>query len=169
MSWRGEKGGIAAAQQNHDVIMAPNDYIYFDHYQAKPEQEPMGFPGFNPLERVYSYNPVPPSLSPEQQKHILGAEACVWTEYMATPAKVEYMTLPRLFAFSEIAWTPLDRKNYTNFFQERIPLHLAKLDKTDLLYFVPTAIGADDEKTYHIKGGKDVTISLKPTVLGAKI
>ncbi len=169
MSWRGEKGGIAAAQQNHDVIMAPNDYIYFDHYQAKPEQEPMGFPGFNPLERVYSYNPVPPSLSPEQQKHILGAEACVWTEYMATPAKVEYMTLPRLFAFSEIAWTALDRKNYTNFFQERIPLHLAKLDKTDLLYFVPTAIGADDEKTYHIKGGKDVTISLKPTVLGAKI
>lgn len=169
MSWRGEKGGIAAAQQNHDVIMAPNDYIYFDHYQAKPEQEPMGFPGFNPLEKVYSYNPVPPSLSPEQQKHILGAEACVWTEYMATEAKVEYMTLPRLFAFSEIAWTPLERKSYTNFFEERVPVHLAKLDQTDVLYFVPPAIGADDEKTYHIKGGKDVTITMKPTVIGAKI
>ena len=169
MSWRGEKGGIAAAKQNHDVIMAPNDYIYFDHYQAKPDQEPMGFPGFNPLEKVYSYNPVPASLNPEQQKHILGAEACVWTEYMATEAKVEYMTLPRLFAFSEIAWTPLERKNYKNFFEDRMPTHLAKLDKTDILYFVPTAIGADDEKTYHIKGGKDVTITLKPTVIGAKI
>lgn len=168
MSWRGEKGGIAAAKQNHDVIMAPNDYIYFDHYQAKPDQEPMGFPGYNPLEKVYSYDPVPESLDQEQKKHILGAEACVWTEYMATPAKVEYMILPRMLAFSEIAWTPLERKNYTNFSGERIPAHLAKLDKTDVVYYVPTAIGAYDEKTYHIKG-KDVTITLKPPVIGAKI
>ncbi len=169
MSWRGEKGGIAAAQQNHDVIMAPNNYIYFDHYQAKPEQEPIGFPGYNPLERVYSYDPVPQSLTAEQKKHILGAEACVWTEYMATPAKVEYMILPRLLAFSEITWTPLDRKNYQNFQEERLPVHLAKLDKTDVIYFVPTAIGADDEKTHHIKNNKDVTITLKSPVKGAKI
>lgn len=169
MSWRGEKGGIAAAKQNHDVIMAPNDYIYFDHYQAKPEQEPIGFPGFNPLERVYGYNPVPESLTPDQKKHILGAEACVWTEYMATPAKVEYMILPRLLAFSEITWTPLERKNYKNFQEERLPVHLAKLDKTDVIYFVPTAIGADDEKTHHIKNNKDVTITLKAPVAGAKI
>ena len=169
MSWRGEKGGIAAAKQNHDVIMAPNDYIYFDHYQAKPEQEPIGFPGFNPLERVYGYNPAPESLTPDQKQHILGAEACVWTEYMATPAKVEYMILPRLLAFSEITWTPLERKSYKNFQEERLPIHLAKLDKTDVIYFVPTAIGADDEKTHHIKNNKDVTITLKSPVVGAKI
>lgn len=168
MSWRGEQGGIAAAKQKHDVIMAPNNYIYFDHYQAKPEQEPQAFGGHNPLEKVYSYNPMPVSLDPEQQKHILGAEACVWTEYMATPAKVEYMILPRMFAFSEITWTPVERKDYTNFLEERIPLHLGKLDKTDVVYYVPTAIGAEDDKTLLFKG-TDFNIKLKSPVYGARI
>lgn len=168
MSWRGEVGGIAAAKQNHDVIMAPNTFIYFDHFQAKPDQEPLGFGGYNPLSKVYSYNPLPPSLTPEQQKHIIGAEACVWTEYMPTPAKVEYMILPRLFAFSEIAWSPLERKDYKNFLEERIPIHLGKLDKTETIYHVPTAIGAEDEKVFLYKG-KDFVITLKAPVEGAKI
>ncbi len=168
MSWRGEQGGIAAAKQNHDVIMAPNNYIYFDHYQGKPDQEPQAIGGSNTLARVYSYDPLPASLSPAQQKHILGAEACVWTEYMATSAKVEYMILPRMFAFSEITWTPLVRKNYTNFLEERIPLHLGKLDKTDFIYHVPTAIGAEDDKTFLYKG-EDFNITLKSPVDGAKI
>ncbi len=168
MSWQGEQGGIAAAKQNHDVIMAPNNYIYFDHYQGKPEQEPMGFPGYNPLEKVYSYNPLPASLSPEQQKHILGAEACVWTEYMPNEAKVEYMILPRLFAFSEIAWTPLERKDYRNFLEERIPVHLGKLDKTNVMFHVPTAIGAEDDKIFLYKGA-DFNITLKAPVHGARI
>jgi hexosaminidase len=165
MSWRGEKGGIEAAKQNHDVIMAPNDYIYFDHYQGKPEEEPMGFPGYNPLEKVYAYNPLPASLSAEQQKHIIGAEACVWTEYMPTPAKVEYMILPRMLAFSELSWTPSERKNYTNFLEECIPIHLAKLDKTDVVFYVPKAFGIE-EKTFR---GNSFTVKLKPPVYGAKI
>lgn len=165
MSWRGEAGGIAAARQNHDVVMAPNDYIYFDHYQGKPEVEPMGFPGYNPLEKVYSYNPLPPSLTDQQQKHILGAEACVWTEYMPTPNKVEYMIFPRMFAFSEITWTPLERKNYANFLEQRIPKHLAKLDKMGTVYFVPTAIGAKDE----VLTGKEFTVKLKSPVNGGRI
>ena len=169
MSWRGEKGGIAAAQMNHDVIMAPNNYIYFDHYQAKPEQQPLGFGGFNPLEKVYGYNPVPQSLTEEQKKHIIGTQACVWTEYMATEAKVEYMILPRLYAFSEIAWTPLERKNYKNFLEQRLPKHLGRLDKTSTVYFVPTAIGAEDDRTFLYRGKGDFKVELKSPVEGAKI
>lgn len=168
MSWRGEAGGIAAAKMNHDVIMAPNDYIYFDHYQAKPDQQPMGFGGFNPLDKVYNYNPEPASLTQDQKKHILGTEACVWTEYMPTEAKVEYMIIPRLYAFSEIAWTPVERKNYKNFLEERLPKHLGKLDKTSTVYFVPTAIGAEDDRIFSYRG-KDFKVELKSPVVGAKI
>lgn len=168
MSWRGEKGGIAAAKLNHDVIMAPNDYIYFDHYQGNPEKEPMGFGGYNPLDKVYNYNPQSSQLNAEEQKHIIGAEACVWTEYMPTPQKVEYMILPRLLAFSESSWTPLEKKDYKDFLEERLPVHLAKMDKAGLIYSVPTAIGANDEKVF-LYQGKDYIVELKSPVAGAKI
>lgn len=167
MSWRGEKGGIAAAQQNHQVIMAPNDYIYFDHYQAKPAQEPLGFPGFNPLDKVYNYNPAPDALTAAQKNYITGAEACVWTEYMATPAKVEYMILPRMLAFAEGCWTPVAQKQYKSFLEDRLPLHLWAIDqKNDTHFFVPMAIGAEDDRVFQ---GKSFTVSLKPAVKGARI
>ncbi|MBO9620311.1 MAG: family 20 glycosylhydrolase [Niabella sp.] len=167
MSWRGEAGGIAAAQQKHQVIMAPNDYIYFDHYQAKPEQEPLAFKGFNPLSKVYGYNPASDKLTAEQKKYIMGAEACVWTEYMATPAKVEYMILPRMLAFAEDCWTPLAEKQYQPFLENRLPLHLGAIDqKNDTHFFVPMAIGAEDDRVLQ---GKTFTVTLKPTVKGARI
>ncbi|WP_018626264.1 beta-N-acetylhexosaminidase [Niabella aurantiaca] len=167
MSWRGEKGGIAAAQQHHQVIMAPNDYIYFDHYQAKPEQEPLGFPGLNDLNKVYQYNPASDALTAEQKKYVLGAEACVWTEYMATPAKVEYMILPRMLAFAEGCWTPVAQKQYEPFLEDRLPLHLWAIDKkNDTHFFVPMAIGAADNRVFQ---GKSFTVTLKPTVKDARI
>ncbi|MBO9592585.1 MAG: family 20 glycosylhydrolase [Niabella sp.] len=167
MSWRGEKGGIAAAQQNHQVIMAPNDYIYFDHYQAKPAQEPLCFPGFNPLNKVYDYNPAPDALTAAQKKYIMGAEACVWTEYMATPAKVEYMILPRMLAFAEGCWTPVAQKQYKSFLEDRLPLHLWAIDRrNDTHFFVPMAIGAEDDRVFQ---GKSFTVSLKPAVKDARI
>jgi hexosaminidase len=171
MSWRGEQGGINAARLNHDVVMAPHNYVYFDHLQGKFDQEPLSIGGYNPIEKVYGYDPVPASLNPDQQQHILGVEACVWTEYMKTPAKVEYMILPRMLALSEIAWTPSARKNYTNFMEERIPIHLAKLDKTETLFWVPPARGIKDSEP-HFNGAlnKDqITVTLKPSVQGAKI
>ncbi len=121
MSWRGESGGIAAAKLGHDVIMTPGNPLYFDHYQAGPQGEPAGFGGFNPLEKVYAYNPVPNELNAEQAKHILGAQANLWTEYITTREQVEYMVLPRMAALAELDWTPLEQKDFAGFRQRLKP------------------------------------------------
>lgn len=110
MSWRGEKGGITAAKSGHDVIMTPGEYCYFDAYQADPVTQPYAIGGFTPYLKVYSYNPVPPELNVQEARHILGAQANVWTEYIATPEHVEYMVFPRMLALSEVLWTPRGKK-----------------------------------------------------------
>ena len=105
MSWRGISGGIEAANQNHNVIMTPGKPCYFDHYQSKNIQdEPIAIGGYNPLDSVFYFNPMPKSLGPDKQKYILGAQANVWTEYMTNEGDVEYMTLPRATALAEVLW-----------------------------------------------------------------
>ncbi|MGN6603181.1 MAG: beta-N-acetylhexosaminidase [Ginsengibacter sp.] len=114
MSWRGEQGGIAAAQQNHDVIMTPGKYVYFDHSQQKnPDSLTIG--GYLPLDTVYNYQPVPAELAPSEAHYILGAQANVWTEYMTNPKKVEYMIFPRMSALSEVLWSPQDKRDLQRF------------------------------------------------------
>ena len=121
MSWRGESGGIEAARQHHDVIMTPNTYLYFDYYQTKDtENEPEAIGGYLPMERVYSYEPMPKSLTPEEQKYIKGVQANHWTEYMTTFSQVQYMALPRWAALCEIQWSQPDKKDYQNFLS-RLP------------------------------------------------
>lgn len=115
MSWRGYDGGIEAAQSGHDVIMTPGSHCYFDHYQGKPEDEPLAIGGFTPLEKVYSFDPVPPTLSSEGVKHILGAQANVWTEYITNENKAEYMIFPRLCAMAEVLWSDKNTRNYDDF------------------------------------------------------
>ncbi len=128
MSWRGEGGGIEAAKQKHDVIMTPNTYLYFDYYQAQDvDNEPLAIGGYLPLERVYSYEPMPEALTAEEQKHIIGVQANLWTEYIPTFSQVEYMLLPRLAALSEIQWSSADKKNYDNFIS-RLPWLTALYD-----------------------------------------
>lgn len=131
MSWRGTDGGIAAAKAGHDVVMAPGEYTYFDHYQAAPAGEPQAIGGFTPLEKVYSYEPVPAGLSKEEAKHILGAQAQVWTEYILDPDHVEYMALPRMCALAEVVWTPAEQKDYDNFY-ERLTEHAERLKTLDV-------------------------------------
>lgn len=114
MSWQGEAGGIAAAKENHQVIMTPGSHVYLDHSQTKDEKE-VTIGGFLPLDTVYSYEPIPKELNAQQAKYVLGAQGNVWTEYMANPAKVEYMIFPRLSALSEVLWTPKESKNWTEF------------------------------------------------------
>ena len=164
-SWRGIKGGIETARQGHDVVMSPRESVYFDYLQGKEIQEPLGIGGFTPLKNVYDYNPTPAELTTQQQKHIIGVEACLWTEYMPTNAKVEYMFMPRMLALSEIAWSPLDRKDYVNFSSKRVPKHLAKLDSTKILYRVPEVIGIEDTVLY----GGNFSFTLIPSVSGANI
>lgn len=166
MSWRGEKGGIAAAQQNHDVIMTPgSEGLYFDHKQSSSLDEPLTIGGLASYAKVYAYDPVPKVLTIDQQKYILGVQANVWTEYIETPSKAEFMLLPRLLSLSEIAWSKPSNKDFKNFSEERAPVHLARLDKTNTNYWVPTAIGQPDK----IQHGENFKIELKTPVLGAKI
>lgn len=118
MSWRGEAGGIEAAKQHHDVVMTPNTYLYFDYYQSKDtETEPMAIGGYLPIERVYSYEPMPKSLSPEEQKYIVGVQANLWTEYIPDFKQVQYMVLPRMAALCESQWCAPEKKNYEAFLQ----------------------------------------------------
>lgn len=114
MSWRGEEGGIAAANQDHDVIMTPNSYLYFDYAQTK-QKDSVTIGGFIPLKKVYEYQPIPKELPASKAKYILGAQANVWTEYMHYPSKVEYMVFPRMSALSEVLWTPQNRKDWNRF------------------------------------------------------
>ncbi len=116
MSWRGEEGGITAAQSGHDVVMVPCGYLYFDYYQTDDtENEPLAIGGYVPVENVYNYEPVPAALTPEQQQHILGVQANIWTEYIGTFRHVQYMALPRMAALSEIQWCLPEQKDYDSF------------------------------------------------------
>ena len=116
MSWRGSEGGIAAAKLGHDVIMTPNSHLYFDYYQSlDTDAEPFGIGGYIPMEQVYSYDPAFPELTPEQQKHILGVQANLWTEYVLSDEHLEYMLLPRLAALSEVQWCLPETKDWNRF------------------------------------------------------
>lgn len=115
MSWRGTEGGIAAAKQNHFVVMSPGSHCYFDHYQGDPKNEPLAIGGFTSLEKVYAFDPMPKELNTEQAKYILGAQANVWSEYIEDGKKVEYMIFPRMLALSEVLWGTSSPERYQDF------------------------------------------------------
>ena len=116
MSWRGTDGGIAAAKAGHDVIMTPNTHCYLDYYQSRRIQdEPFAIGGFVNVEKVYSFEPYTPEMTPEQRAHILGVQANLWTEYIKTPEHLEYMLLPRMSALSEVQWCAPEKKDYGRF------------------------------------------------------
>lgn len=134
MSWRGTEGGIAAAQQKHFVVMTPGKPCYFDHYQSKDKtKEPLAIGGFNPLLSVYAYNPTPKALSESETKYIMGAQGNVWTEYITDFSKVQYMSMPRMAALSEVLWTVPEKKNYKDFVN-RLKIHSKTLDKMGVNY-----------------------------------
>jgi hexosaminidase len=144
MSWRGEKGGIEAARAKHDVIMTPTDYLYFDFSQGDTRTEPINIGNYLPLEKVYSYNPQPKELSDEEKARILGAQANLWTEYIKTPEKVEYMVFPRMLALSEVVWSPLESKDFADF-QKRLAAHFPRLDKQQVNYRIPAPDGLQNQ------------------------
>jgi hexosaminidase len=161
MSWRGEKGGIEAAKQKHDVIMTPTDYCYFDYGQGDPKNEPINIGGYLTLKKVYSYNPTPPDLTKDEQQYILGAQGNVWTEYLKTPESVEYMVFPRMLALSEVVWTPLAEKNYDDFLL-RLSNHFARLDRQNVNYRIPEPMGLNDVVTTDDKPLKIQLVSQIP-------
>jgi hexosaminidase len=133
MSWRGVDGGIAAAKQGHDVIMTPTSYCYFDYYQANPKTEPKSIGGMVTLKKVYSLEPTPHELTAEQSKHILGAQANLWAEYIPTTSHAEYMALPRMLALAEVVWSPRNQRDWTDF-RTRVTKQFKILDQLHVNY-----------------------------------
>ena len=117
MSWRGTKGGIEASKKGHDVIMSPVGYCYFDYYQTDNPNwgEPLSIGGNLPVEKTYSFNPAPPTLSPEAQSHIIGVQGNLWTEYIAYTTQAEYQVLPRMGALAEVQWMDPTAKDFSSF------------------------------------------------------
>ena len=159
MSWRGVDGGIEAAKQKHNVIMTPNSYLYFDYYQSTDtEHDPLAIGGYLPLERVYSYEPMPASLTPEEQKYIKGVQANLWTEYIATFPHAQYMVLPRWAALCEIQWSSPEKKNYADFLS-RLP-QLIKWYDAEGYNYAKHAFGVQAEfEPNPAEGTMDVTLS----------
>ena len=115
MSWRGEEGGIAAVTSGHHAIMTPGAYCYLDSYQDAPYSQPEAIGGYLPLKKVYTYDPVPASLTAEQAKLVYGVQGNLWVEYIPTPEHVEYMIYPRMLALAEVAWSAPERKSWSDF------------------------------------------------------
>ena len=133
MSWRGTNGAVEAAKQKHNVILTPTSHCYFDYYQSDNDNEPLAIGGFLPLEKVYSFEPIPMELNQEEAKYVLGAQGNVWTEYMKTSEEVEYMTFPRMVALSEVVWSKKENKNYTDFIN-RLEYFNKRLDEMNVNY-----------------------------------
>lgn len=115
MSWRGEKGGIAAAHSGHDAIMSPSTHCYLNFYQAEPETQPEAIGGYITLEKSYSYDPAPAELGDSICKHILGVQGNLWSEYIHTDELMEYMIYPRILALAEVGWTNVEQKDWNDF------------------------------------------------------
>ncbi|MCX7974557.1 MAG: family 20 glycosylhydrolase [Candidatus Aminicenantes bacterium] len=162
MSWRGMAGGITAARNGHDVIMSPTSHCYFDYYQGLVD-EPKAIGGFLPLEKVYTFEPVPAELKPEEARHILGAQANLWTEYIKTPEQAEYMLFPRLLALAEVVWSPKQR-DWADF-QKRIFHHFDRLALKGVNFRVPPPEGVGGRRRII----DPIILSLVPPIPSAKI
>jgi len=145
------KGGIEAAKQKHDVIMTPTDFAYLDYGQGDPAYELLNIGGFLPLEKVYQFDPMPKELTADEQKYILGGQANLWTEYIETGDKLEYMAFPRMLAIAESVWSTPENKNFADF-KRRLAGNLPLLDRQNVNYRIPEPEGlqnviTDKEKT----------------------
>lgn len=138
MSWRGEKGGIASAMMNHNVIMTPGkNGLYLDFYQGDKKIEPVSIGGYTSLKKIYDYNPTPDTLVAIGKDHfVMGVQANVWSEYLYTNEVREYQTYPRALALAEVAWTKTDRKDYADF-ERRINNAYVRLDGHGINYHIP--------------------------------
>jgi len=133
MSWRGQQGGITAANAGHDVVMAPTSHTYFDYYQGPSDKEPLAIGGNLPLEKVYGFEPVPKDIAAEKAGHVLGVQGQLWGEFISNTPHLEYMAYPRAAALAEVGWSPKTTRNYESFLA-RLGRHLKRLDAAGVNY-----------------------------------
>ena len=129
MSWRGVKGGIEAAKQNHKVVMSPNDYNYIDFYQGELTAEGKVYRGLR-MKTTYSYEPIPEGIDPSL---ILGNQANQWSEQIFDMRYAQYMTWPRGMAVAETGWSPKEKKNWSSF-SKKVESQFEKLDAAGVRY-----------------------------------
>lgn len=153
MSWRGEAGGIAAANAEHDVIMTPNTYVYLDYYQGSPAVEPMSIGGYLPLEKTYSFNPIPSDIAEDKAHHVIGAQGNVWAEYLYEPKSKEYMAYPRMLAVAEIGWSPQSKKDFADF-SRRINNAYVRMDAYGVNYHIPLPEGVESKYVAFLDSAK---------------
>jgi hexosaminidase len=133
MSWRGQQGGITAANAGHDVVMAPTSHTYFDYYQGPSDKEPLAIGGNLPLDKVYGFEPIPKDIAAEKTGHVLGVQGQLWGEFISTIRHLEYMAYPRAAALAEVGWSPKTTRNYENFLA-RLGRHLNRFDVAGVNY-----------------------------------
>ncbi|NLU92024.1 family 20 glycosylhydrolase [Chitinophaga sp. Ak27] len=163
----GEKGAIAQTRRGLDIILAPGgNGFYFDYAQSLSDQEPSSHGGNAPVWKTYQYNPEYPALSQTDKQHILGVEACLWTEHIPDVSKLQYMLLPRMLALAETGWSAETVKSYPRFAGTALPVHLLRFDKAGINYRVPAVF--DDVDTTIVTATFKLTIA-QPPVPGAKV
>lgn len=165
MSWNGIDIGSRAARSGREVIMMPDEITYFDRPQASPELEPLSLGKKTSLSDVYAFDPIPKDARPEDVKNIIGAQACVWTEFIKTPEHVEYMVFPRLAALAERLWSPAGAKDFVNF-RMRLANEFARLDRYDVNYRIPEPYGLSDRV---LANGEKFVVDLSSPIPGGKI
>jgi hexosaminidase len=165
MSWRGMRGGVAAAKAKHDVIMSPTEYAYLNFGQGDPALEPLSYPDYIPMQRVYSFDPVPKELTADEAKYIIGGQGNLWTEYIKTPETAEYQLFPRMLALSEVLWTRPENKDYSDFLK-RLAAQYPRLDKQNVSYRIPEPFGLHNTV---LDSDETDLVQLTPPISGAKI
>ena len=165
MSWRGTRGGIAAARRRHEVIMTPSTYLYFDKKATDSYDEPVSLSSsLLPLEKIYGYDP-DEGIAPEDRRYLLGVQANLWTEFIRTEGRASFQLLPRIYALAEIAWSPVERKSWREFSEVRLPAHLARIDASGEPYRLPAPLGIEDGTSE----GESFSFVIQPPFPGCKV
>ena len=165
MSWRGTRGGIAAARRRHEVIMTPSTYLYFDKKATDSYDEPVSLSSsLLPLEKIYGYDP-DEGIAPEDRRYLLGVQANLWTEFIRTKGRASFQLLPRIYALAEIAWSPVERKSWREFSEVRLPAHLARIDASGEPYRLPAPLGIEDGTSE----GESFSFVIRPPFPGCKV
>jgi hexosaminidase len=166
MSWRGNEGGIAAAKAGHPVVMTPTSNCYFDYYQGDAALEPLAIGGYVPLRKVYSFEPVPPELSAAEGAYVIGVQANLWTEYIATASQARYMTFPRIAAMAEAGWTARENRDWADF-SERLETQLLRYEALGIGYarsmFAVKLVPSFDPETKRMRVGMEAE-SFRPDI-----